>query len=214
MVRMPQLAAAKAYLSVEGAMQKLLVGLAVFLSCIVASQNAMAASNIGLRSIGGDVGFVDPEGVDGTVGFGAFANLGNISRDIRLAPRVDYWSKSYSFAGAETSVHDISIGTRGEYMFHVSSRKFQPYAGAGLGLHFLGDNGDGIAPELIDRIFDPFFTTKGIGDGLGLGLSISYGIVQDFNQVSLKVGVSFDLQNGAESRAPSRPAVKHRPRRS
>jgi signal transduction histidine kinase len=40
------------------------------------------------------------------------------------------------------------------------------------------DTGGGIAPEIIDRIWDPFFTTKEVGQGLGLGLALSYTIVK------------------------------------
>jgi len=41
----------------------------------------------------------------------------------------------------------------------------------------IGDDGEGIPPDVLPRIFDPFFTTKPVGTGTGLGLSISYGIV-------------------------------------
>jgi two-component system sensor histidine kinase PhcS len=40
------------------------------------------------------------------------------------------------------------------------------------------DNGSGIAPDNLGRVFEPFFTTRDVGAGLGLGLSVSYGIVQ------------------------------------
>ena len=40
------------------------------------------------------------------------------------------------------------------------------------------DNGKGITPENQDKIFLPFFTTKDVGKGIGMGLSLSLGIIQ------------------------------------
>jgi two-component system sensor histidine kinase PhcS len=49
------------------------------------------------------------------------------------------------------------------------------------------DNGTGIDPKVLDKIFDPFFTTKDVGEGMGLGLSICYSIMQEYGgKISVK----------------------------
>ncbi|WP_413561094.1 ATP-binding protein [Bdellovibrio sp. HCB209] len=45
----------------------------------------------------------------------------------------------------------------------------------------VSDSGPGVQPELRERIMQPFFTTKEVGKGVGLGLSISMGIIQSHN---------------------------------
>jgi len=57
--------------------------------------------------------------------------------------------------------------------------RIRTWSGRGvIGVSF-ADSGPGMSPDTVRRIFDPFFTTKEAGEGTGLGLTISYGIVEE-----------------------------------
>jgi opacity protein-like surface antigen len=215
--------------TMEGLMQKRLVLWAVLLFCTFGSQNAWANTNLGMRSIGVDVGFVDPDNIDGTFGLGVFANMGTLSPEIRLAPHLGYWSKSEEFGGDKASISDISLGARGQYMFHVSSRKFQPYAGAGLGMHFVHAKVEMAAQDLGGGVIIPAMEASDTSTKLGLDLGggfitplsektdfcldLWYTAVSDVGHLSMKAGLSFDL-GGSPSSSERPSSTRHGKRRA
>jgi len=72
------------------------------------------------------------------------------------------------------NAHQAMVKQDGERLLTVRVRA----TGATVSLEVL-DTGPGIEPEALSRLFDPFFTTKPPGEGSGLGLSVSYGIVTE-----------------------------------
>ena len=103
-----------------------------------------------------------------------FSNLPEIDADPDLLQQV--FINLFS-----NSLHALGPGGIVKIGAEITDRgltQASPVANRWLRISF-EDNGLGIDPEHIGRVFDPFFTTKDVGEGTGLGLSVSYGIIQE-----------------------------------
>ena len=174
--------------------------------CALASQSAMAQSDLGFKGIGAAVGVVSPEEMDATFGIGMIVDHGTIIPELGLESRLDYWSKSEGSFGSEVSVRDVTVGTRGKYYFDLTNSSIRPFVGTGLGLHFLNaevtvspppgfpgqpvtveDSSTKLGLDLGGGVAAP------VGPRTNLIAEMWYGIVSDFSQFSLRVGMSYKL---------------------
>ena len=87
--------------------------------------------------------------------------------------------------GDEAAIVGVLINLLGNAVLSMRKRNVQPFEirisarWIADRLHVsVRDNGPGIEPQHLTRVFEPFFTTREVGKGLGLGLSISYGVIK------------------------------------
>jgi opacity protein-like surface antigen len=172
--------------------------------CIAGVQNASAQANLHLESAGFEVGLISPENAGGTVGVGAFANLGTVAPRVRLTSHLDYWGDSQSAFGTKASVSDVAMTVRGQYLFQVADSRLEPFAGAGLGVHLVHAKVEVLDPFSGQTMTSEDSSTK-LGLELGGGVSypmsprtdlqgeIWYAIVSDVDQLALRVGLAFKM---------------------
>jgi hypothetical protein len=185
-------------------MKRLSVCLIASCLCVVVATGAVAQADMGLKGIGAKLGYVGPEDVDATIGFGVSANLGTIAPRFMLELNAGFWSASEEpFPGNEFSVQDISFGAKGKYMFPVKKSQVNPFVGGGLGLHF-------VSAELTSGGVSTDDSEVKLGLDFGGGLlfpmnpqwdlmtELWYGVVSDVNQVSFIVGVEYNLGSGGK----------------
>lgn len=189
-------------------MSRFCFGFIISCLCIFAVSSAAAQSDVGFKAAGLEVGVVNPEDIDATVGVSAHLDLGTIAPRVMLETYLGYWSTSEDAFGIEASVRDIVVGAKTKYLFDVPTTRIRPFAGGGLSIHFV--SAELTIPEQdIMGVIVPGSTVSDSSTKLGLDLGGGFyapmtpkmnfvtelwaGIVSDVNQLALKVGVLYNL---------------------
>ena len=118
-------------------MKTKVVSISLFFLLAVLSAGAWATPKRDFRfmGIGGRLSYVNPEDLDGTFGFGAHADLGDIIPYLAFYPSITYWSSSLDVTGFNFSFSEIGLNGDVHYNFH-SHENWRPYLGGGLGIFY------------------------------------------------------------------------------
>jgi two-component system sensor histidine kinase PhcS len=110
--------------------------------------------------------------------------------DHKLDPRQTVWANKNKMIHVFTNLLQNSLDALKDKEFNNGEKPEIVIEGLvtnGRSIVRLRDNGPGIDAKHLDKIFDPFFTTKDVGEGMGLGLSIVYRIIQECDgRISVK----------------------------
>lgn len=114
-------------------MKRILIGVfTVALLCSLGAETSSAQEGLGFYGIGGRLSYVNPENLDGTIGFGVHADLGEVFvENLRIFPSIEYWSKSVSVL----DFSQLAINADARYYFPTSGN-IAFFAGGGLVLAF------------------------------------------------------------------------------
>jgi len=175
-----------------------LASLIVAASLSLFGAQAMAAApaeghGMGFQGMGARIGFVDPEGASGTVALGLHVDLGEFVKSVHIMPLVEYWKVGVS----SVDVSDLTLATDVDLDFPLQGGRVVPYAGGGLGLHFV-------------KADDPLFPAGNVSDtklglniqggiknqvmpNLGLFGEVKYVFVSDFNQLKIMGGFTYNF---------------------
>lgn len=113
--------------------------------------------------------------------------------DQKMDPHQTVWANKNKMIHVFTNLLQNSLDALKDKTFENGEKPAIVIEGSvsnGRSIVRIRDNGPGIDSQHLDKIFDPFFTTKDVGEGMGLGLSICYRIVQEFDgRISVRTEV-------------------------
>ena len=151
--------------------------------------------SLGFKGMGARIGLVDPEGASSTVDLGVHVDAGEFARNVRLMPIVEYWSVGQDVGPYNADLKDFSLGADINLDFPLQDSRVTPYAGGGIGLHWLK------ATTNVPNVPDQSDTKIGLSlqggvrtdamPNLALFGELRYNFVSDANQLKILGGFTY-----------------------
>lgn len=162
-----------------------------------AAQTARASEDVGLgfKGLGARIGLVDPEGASSTLDLGFHIDAGELARNVHVSPIVEYWSVGQDVGQYHADKKDFSLGLDLSFDFPLQDSRITPYAGGGLGLHWLKSTSN------VPTVANQSRTKLGLNaqggirtdvmPNLALFGELRYNFVSDANQLKLLGGFTY-----------------------